>query len=90
MKTVLPVLVVVAVLVVVWYVAAIFLNAPFQLDSYSRNNVTNWGWTKFLADVWSQDRPSLPAPHQVLAEFWKSTATVDPFNCGAALFIMRG
>lgn len=76
MKTVLPVLVVVAVLVVVWYVAAIFLNAPFQLDSYSRNSVTNWGWTKFLADVWSQDRPSLPAPHQVLAEFWKSTATV--------------
>ncbi len=36
------VIVVVLVLIVVWYVAAIFLNAPFQLDSYARNNVAGW------------------------------------------------
>lgn len=75
-KGIIPVLVVVAVLVVVWYLAAIWLNAPFQLDDYARHNVTQWSWTQFLSDVWSQERPALPAPHQVLAEFWKSTATV--------------
>jgi NitT/TauT family transport system permease protein len=73
-QSVIPVLVVVAVLIVVWYVAAIFLNAPFQLDDYARHDVTQWSPLQFLGDVWSQKRPSLPAPHQVLAEFWKTTA----------------
>ena len=29
-----------------------------------------------MADTWSQERPRLPAPHQVAAELWKSTVAV--------------
>ena len=77
-QSILPVVIIVLALIVVWYVAAIFLNAPFQFDAYARNHVQNVGWMQFLADVWSQDRPSLPAPHQILADFWKSTVLTEP------------
>ncbi|MEM8554770.1 MAG: ABC transporter permease [Pseudomonadota bacterium] len=30
--------------------------------------------TTALGDVWSQDRPRLPAPHQVAVELWETTA----------------
>jgi NitT/TauT family transport system permease protein len=73
-RSIIPVLVVVAVLIVVWYGAAIFLNASFQLDVYARHGVTHWSLMQFLSDVWSQEKPKLPAPHQVLAEFWQTTA----------------
>ena len=77
MQRVIPVIVVVLVLIVVWYLGAIALNAPFQIDSYARNHVA-WAWPQLVLDTWSQDRPSLPAPHQVLADFWKSTVLSDP------------
>jgi NitT/TauT family transport system permease protein len=77
-QSILPVIVVVLALVVVWYAAALFLNAPFQFDLYARNHVENVPWLQFVRDAWSQDRPSLPAPHQVLADFWKATALTDP------------
>ena len=72
MKRLLPILVVVLALLVVWYIGAVFLNAPFLIDTYARNHV-DWNWQKLMLDAWSQERPSLPAPHQVLAEFWKTT-----------------
>ncbi len=77
MPRVVPVPVVVLVLLVVWYLGAIALNAPFQIDAYTRNHV-DWSWPQLVLDTWSQDRPSLPAPHQVLADFWKSTFLTDP------------
>jgi len=72
MNRLLPILVVVLALLIVWYIGAVFLNAPFLIDTYSRNHV-DWNWQKLILDAWSQERPSLPAPHQVLAEFWKTT-----------------
>ena len=30
-----------------------------------------------MLDAWSQDRPVLPSPHQVAADFWKSTVGLD-------------
>ncbi|HVX82034.1 MAG TPA: ABC transporter permease subunit [Devosiaceae bacterium] len=72
MTRVVPILVVVLALLVVWYVAAIFLNAPVLLDAYARNNVA-WSWPQFVLDAWNQGRPVLPSPHQVLVEFWNTT-----------------
>ncbi|MGN6101573.1 MAG: ABC transporter permease [Devosia sp.] len=72
MNRVVPILVVVLALLVVWYVAAIFLNAPVLLDAYARNNVA-WSWPQFVLDAWNQGRPVLPSPHQVLVEFWNTT-----------------
>jgi NitT/TauT family transport system permease protein len=74
--SVLPVLVVVLALILLWYLAAIWLNAPWQLDMYGRGDVTDWTPWQFVADTWSQKRPVLPAPHQVAIDFWNSTATV--------------
>lgn len=74
----LPVLIVLAALVVLWYLAAIWLNAPWQLGVYERKGIAEWGWMQFATDTWSQERPVLPSPHQVLSELWNSTAGMAP------------
>ncbi|MHB1103768.1 MAG: ABC transporter permease [Devosia sp.] len=73
-----PVLIVLLALIVLWYLAAIGLNAPWQLGIYERGGVTDWSWTQFVGDTWSQERPVLPSPHQVLIEFWNTTAAMAP------------
>ncbi|MDP1732139.1 MAG: ABC transporter permease [Devosia sp.] len=74
----LPVLIVLGVLVVFWYLAAIWLNAPWQFGVYERAGTTGWGWTDFVRDTWSQERPVLPSPHQVMIELWNTTAAMAP------------
>ena len=73
----LPVLVVVAGILVVWYLAAVVMNASFARDQAERDGVA-LSPRALVAATWSQERPRLPAPHQVTAEFWKSTAGVPP------------
>ena len=68
-----PVLVVVLALLIVWYVAAIGLNAPVLIDGYGRNNIT-WTFPQLVVDAWNQQRPVLPSPHQVIVDLWNSTA----------------
>jgi len=68
-----PVLVVVLVLVVIWYIGAVLLNAPVLIDTYTRNNIA-WTFPQLVLDAWSQTRPVLPSPHQVLIDLWNSTA----------------
>jgi NitT/TauT family transport system permease protein len=68
----LPVLTVVAVILVFWYLAAIWLNAPQVID---RLNGVGPGWTTrdLVADTWSMERPVLPTPDQIAVDFWRST-----------------
>lgn len=68
-----PVAVVLFAIVVIWYIGAVFLNAPFQRDIYSRANNTSWTATQLIADTMQQPRPVLPAPHQVASEIYKTT-----------------
>ncbi|WP_299637515.1 ABC transporter permease subunit, partial [Devosia sp.] len=63
----------VAALIVVWYVAAILMNWSGVSDFYQRTDVTGVGFTQQLNDVLNADKPLLPAPHQIIAEFWKTT-----------------
>ncbi len=72
MKSVLPILTVVAAIVVMWYAAAIGMNVKWAREQAARQGV-ELGFTELVADTWSQDRPRLPAPHQVLEELWNST-----------------
>jgi NitT/TauT family transport system permease protein len=65
----LPVAVVTLAILLVWYLGAIWLNAPQVIDRYGDQN---WTWQQLITDSWSMDRPVLPAPHQVMAELNKT------------------
>ena len=68
------VLSVLAVLLVVWYVGSLLLNLQPQLDSYQRFDTAVPPLPQLIADLWSQAKPILPAPHQVIGEVWNATA----------------
>lgn len=67
-----PVLTVVLAIVVIWYTAAVFLNAPFERDQAERAETTV-SFMELLPNTMAQKRPVLPAPHQVFAELWETT-----------------
>ncbi len=67
-----PVLTVLAVLVVIWYGAAIVMNAPWAQDRAAKQGKT-LGFSELVANTMSQERPRLPPPHQVGQELWKTT-----------------
>ena len=71
-KKLLPVLTIVAAIAVIWYGFTVYLNAPWQLDQYEKS-ATEWSMTDLVRDTMAHDRPVLPAPHQVVAEIWKTT-----------------
>ena len=68
-----PVLTVVAALFVLWYGAAVWLNADWAYDKAKRADV-ELSFSELVSDTWAQDKPKLPAPHQVAVEIWKTTA----------------
>ncbi|CAN7421353.1 MULTISPECIES: ABC transporter permease [Ensifer] len=68
----LPVGTVVALLIVVWYIAVVFLNAPFERDTAARAG-TEISFSQIVHNTMAQERPVLPAPHQVIAEIWDTT-----------------
>ncbi|MDK3073003.1 ABC transporter permease [Sedimentitalea sp. JM2-8] len=91
MRSVLPVLTVVAVIVALWYAACVPMNIKGVLTEAERAGAAvqpegagarrdlpalrlaiNNGFA--VPATWAQDRPRLPAPHQVAAELWDTTA----------------
>jgi NitT/TauT family transport system permease protein len=68
-----PVLIVLLALLAVWYAAAIWMNASWQNQLNERAGITSMGFEQFAMATWSQDKPLLPAPHQVVSEIWKTT-----------------
>lgn len=68
-----PVTVVVLAIIAVWYVATVVLNTPFQNDMYERQKQTDVSFSTLVTDTMSQERPVLPAPHQVAQEIYKTT-----------------
>ena len=81
-----PIIVVLLAIVVVWYAAAIGLNAPWQNDVYRRGDITNVPATQFILDTWNQEKPVLPTAHQVFGELWSATALVAPNKPRSLLF----
>ena len=71
-RSVVPVLTVVGFLLAFWYAAAIWLNAPWAYDKTTRSGEVLTTRT-LIADTWSQEKPKLPAPHQVAGEIWDTT-----------------
>ncbi len=69
MRSVLPVLAVLAAIVAVWYAAAVWLNSAWTYDQAARAG-TQVSLGQVVADTLAQERPVLPAPHQVVAGLW--------------------
>lgn len=66
----LPILVVLGAIVLFWYVMAIVMNAPWQNTLNGRANLTDVPFTEFALQTFAQDKPVLPAPHQVVGAIW--------------------
>lgn len=69
-----PVAAVLLALVLLWYAAAVWLNASFARQVAA--DPAGLGWRELVAATWSQERPVLPAPHQVAAELARSVLSV--------------
>jgi len=75
MRNLLPVLTILAALLALWYAAAVALNAQWAQDQVARAGTT-LTLPALVADTWSQDKPKLPAPHQVALEIWNTTGAM--------------
>ncbi|KAA0700701.1 ABC transporter permease [Neorhizobium sp. P12A] len=69
---VLPVAVITLAIIIIWYIAAIIMNTPFQQDLDSRTDATPTT-LEFIAGTMSQPKPLLPAPHQVAQNVFENT-----------------
>lgn len=68
-----PVSFIVLCLILIWYIAAVFLNSAWQRDVFERAENTNWTTAEFVSGTLNQERPVLPSPHQVVQEIWNTT-----------------
>ncbi len=73
MKSVFPILTVVAAIIAIWYAGAVWMNSQWTLDQARRAGV-ELTLPEIIRDTMNQERATLPAPHQVVAEIWKTTA----------------
>ncbi|MBL9057242.1 MAG: ABC transporter permease [Rhodobacteraceae bacterium] len=73
MRSILPVVTVVLIIVALWYAAAVRLNAPWVYDQAERAGAPAPGFGQLLGETMNQERPVLPTPHQVVTELVKST-----------------
>ena len=69
MRNTLPVLSVVAAIVVIWYLAAVWMNAAWVLDQAARAD-REVEFAELLSATMTQDRPVVAAPHQVATALW--------------------
>lgn len=76
-NSVIPVSTVLLVIIALWYGFAVVLNAPFERDQASRANTTI-STGQLIENTMAQERPVLPAPHQVAAEIRKTVFDIAP------------
>jgi len=72
MRNLFPILTVVATIMLVWYAASIGMNKKWTYDQAGRAG-EEVSFSEMVADTWTQERPVLPAPHQVVAELYRTT-----------------
>jgi len=66
-----PVLAVLAIVLVLWYALAVWLNAP-QVIERTLSAQPGWGASDLVRLTLSMDRPVLPAPHQIALDLFDS------------------
>jgi NitT/TauT family transport system permease protein len=83
MTRTLPLLTITLAIIIAWYLACIPMNAVL-----TEAKITNAGggiWNT-LAFSWSEQRPVLPAPHQVLREIWNTVFIVAPWSIKSLIY----
>jgi NitT/TauT family transport system permease protein len=72
-----PIVSVALALLVIWYVAAVLMNLSKVRDGFEREE-TPYTASDLIAGTMSEERPLLPAPHQVIAGFVDSVFGYAP------------
>jgi NitT/TauT family transport system permease protein len=73
MNRALPVLSVLLGIIVIWYAAAVWMNATWVFDQAERAG-TPVTWGEVIPQTMAQERPLLPPPHQVADQLWDGIA----------------
>ena len=71
-KAYLPVASVLVAILVLWYGATVWLNSQWVYDQAARDGV-QVSFAEMIPATMAQQRPVLPAPHQVAAELFATT-----------------
>jgi NitT/TauT family transport system permease protein len=80
-----PVAAVLAGLIVIWYVAALFMNMPGVRDAFEREE-TAYTTADLISGAWNAERPILPAPHQIVDEIGNSVFSYPPDSNRSLVF----
>ncbi len=77
MNRFIPVLTIILAILLIWYAAAIPMNAAWQTTLNTRAELVDLPFASFATQTWNQDKPVLPAPHQVIGEIWNATVALE-------------
>lgn len=86
MRHLVPVLTVLLAITLLWYGAAVRLNSPWEMDQAARAGVPAPALAELIPLTLNQERPVLPAPHQVIGELVKSTFGMAPTSKRSLVF----
>jgi NitT/TauT family transport system permease protein len=78
-----PVAVICLALLVIWYLAAIPMNA---VVAQAKIEAAGGGLANTLDVSWNMDRPVLPSPHQIVKEIWNTVFLVAPWKVKSLLY----
>lgn len=81
-----PLATVLLAILVLWYGAAVAMNADLQRQAFATAGTPDAGWRDFVAGTWSQGHPRLPAPHQIAGEIGRSVFAVAPTSKRSLLY----
>lgn len=84
-RSLLPILTILALILTIWYVATVFMNARIELERADRmgQELTSG---QLILNTMAMDRPILPAPHQVWQEIQKSVFERSPSSPRSLIF----
>ena len=80
-----PVLIVCLVILALWYLGTVLLNAPFAREKLERAGAP-YSTVDLVAATLNEERPVLPSPHQVAQEIYKTTFLVKPSSKRSLVF----
>ncbi len=72
-NSIIPVTTVLLAILLIWSIASVLLNTPWQKDIYKRAGAQNVGTIEFVKATMEQERPVLPSPQQVATEVYNTT-----------------